>query len=505
MDPLLGILSGFSTALTLNNLFNCLLGCFLGTLTGILPGFGPAAAVALLLPMTLYLSPSAALIMLAGIYYGAMYGGSSTSILINIPGEAASVVTCFDGYKMALQGRAGPALGIAAFGSFIAGTLSVLGLMFVAPPLAEFALSFTSTEYVAIIFFGMTLLCFMGSGSRLKAFMMAAVGILLGTVGTDPVLSRDRFTFGFDFLMDGVGLIPVIMGLFGIGEVLANLEAKQLSPLIGKIKNLLPSRADWAASAWPMIRGTVIGFFYGILPGGNAIISSILSYGIERRLSKHPERFGTGTIEGVAGPEACNNATATSAFIPLLTLGIPTNAVMAIMLAALMIHEVTPGPLLIAKRPDIFWGVIASMYIGNLILLALNLPLIGIWVRLLRISYAYLFSAILLFCLIGAYAIKGLISDIGIMIFFGGVGFLMRKFEYEPAPLVLAYILGPLFEDNLRRSLNISGGDFGPFFTRPISLVFILMSAALIAYPFVPRIIRRRNAPFPSDNSTGDG
>jgi putative tricarboxylic transport membrane protein len=291
--------------------------------------------------------------------------------------------------------------------------------------------------------------------------------------------------------MDGVGLIPVLMGLFGVGEVLVNVEEKEFSSPIGKIGKLLPSRADWAAAGWPMVRGTLIGFFYGILPGGNAIISSILSYGVEKRLSKEPERFGEGAIEGVAGPEACNNATATSAFIPLLTLGIPTNAVMAIVLAALMIHEVTPGPLLIANRPEIFWGVIASMYVGNVLLLALNLPLVGIWVRLLRLPYAYLFTAILVFCLVGAYAINGSIFDVGVMVFFGLIGFLMRKFDYEPAPLVLAFVLGPLFEDNLRRSLNISGGDFSVFLTRPISLCFFLLSATLLAYPLLPWLFRR--------------
>ena len=488
MDPLSGILRGFNTALTYQNLFNCLLGCFLGTLTGVLPGFGPGAAVALLLPMTLYLPPAPAIIMLAGIYYGAMYGGSTTSVLVNIPGEAASVVTCFDGYQMTLKGRAGSALGIAAFGSFIAGTLSIVGLMFVAPPLANFALEFTSTEYVAIIFFGLTLLCFLGSGSKIKSFMMAAVGILVGVVGIDPVVSKDRFTFGLDFLMDGLGLVPVVMGLFGISEVLLNLEKQEFSLWAGKIKNLLPNLEDWKTSLKPILRGTGIGFFYGILPGGNAIISSIISYGVEKRLSKHPEQFGRGAIEGVAGPESANNATATSAFIPLLTLGIPTNAVMAIVLAALMIHEVTPGPLLITRNPDIFWGVIASMYVGNIILLALNLPLIGIWVRLLKIPYAYLFTSILLFCLIGAYTIGNLVSDIGVMIFFGILGFLMKKFDYEPAPLVLAYILGPLFEDNLRRSLNISGGNFTVFFTRPISLVFILLGFLVLLLPFISRI-----------------
>jgi putative tricarboxylic transport membrane protein len=491
MDPLSGILRGFNTALTYQNLFNCLLGCFLGTLTGVLPGFGPGAAVALLLPMTLYLPPAPAIIMLAGIYYGAMYGGSTTSILVNIPGEAASVVACFDGYQMTLKGRAGPALGIAAFGSFIAGTLSIVGLMFVAPPLANFALEFTSTEYVAIIFFGLTLLCFLGSGSKIKSFMMAAVGILVGVVGTDPVVSKDRFTFGLDFLMDGVGLVPVVMGLFGISEVLLNLEKQEFSLWAGKIKNLLPTLEDWKASLKPILRGTGIGFFYGILPGGNAIISSIISYGLEKRVSKHPEQFGQGAIEGVAGPESANNATATSAFIPLLTLGIPTNAVMAIVLAALMIHEVTPGPLLITRNPDIFWGVIASMYVGNIILLALNLPLIGMWVRLLKIPYAYLFTSILLFCLIGAYTLGNLISDIGVMVFFGLVGFLMKKFDYEPAPLVLAYILGPLFEDNIRRSLNISGGNFSVFFTRPISLTFVLLGMLVLIWPTINKVIKR--------------
>lgn len=483
MDPISGLLRGFSTALTFQNTFNCLLGCFLGTLTGVLPGFGPAAAVALLLPMTLYLSPTSAVIMLGGIYYGAMYGGSTTSILVNIPGEAASVVTCFDGYQMALKGRAGPALGIAAFGSFIAGTLSIIGLMFVAPPLANFALAFTSTEYVSMIFCGLTLLCFLSSGSRLKGFMMGSLGILLGTIGMDPVLSSNRFTFGIDFLLDGLGLIPVVMGLFGIAEVLINLEEEEFSLCVGHVKNLLPTLSDWAASIWPILRGTIIGFFYGILPGGTAIISSIISYGVEKRISKHPEEFGQGAIAGVAGPESANNATATSAFIPLLTLGIPTNSVMAIVLAALMIHEVTPGPLLISRSPDIFWGVIASMYVGNVILLALNLPLIGMWVKLLKVPYPYMFTSILLFCLIGAFSLGNLVSDIGIMIFFGVVGFLMKKFDYEPAPLVLAYIMGPVFEDNLRRSLNVSGGNFSLFFTRPISLVFVVIGVILLALP----------------------
>jgi putative tricarboxylic transport membrane protein len=493
MDAIAGIVQGFHTALNPQNLFYCLMGCFLGTLTGVLPGFGPGAAVALLLPMTLYLPPASAIIMLAGIYYGAMYGGSTTSILVKIPGEAASVVTCFDGYQMTLQGRAGPALGISAFGSFIAGTLSVGGLMFVAPPLSRFALAFTSVEYVAIIFFGLTLLCFLGSGSKIKAFMMAALGILIGVVGTDPVVSVDRFTFGLDFLMDGVGLVPVVMGLFGVSEVLHNLEQQEFHLWAGKIKNLLPTWEDWKAALKPILRGTGIGFFYGILPGGTAIVSSIISYGLEKRISRDPSRFGKGAIEGVAGPESANNATSTSAFIPLLTLGIPTNAVMAVVLAALMIHEVTPGPLLIQKNPEVFWGVIASMYVGNLILLALNLPLIGLWVRLLKIPYTYVSIFILLFCLLGSYTLSNLVSDMGIMMVFGLVGFLMKKFDYEPAPLVLAYILGPLFEDNLRRSLNIYGGDFSIFFRRPISLLFVSFGVLVLLFPAFKKILGGKN------------
>jgi putative tricarboxylic transport membrane protein len=490
MDPLSGLLIGFKTALTPGNLMNCLLGCFLGTLTGVLPGFGPAAATALLLPTTLYLPPSSAVIMLAGIYYGAMYGGSTTSILVNVPGEAASAVTCLDGYQMALKGRAGPALGIAAFGSFIAGTIGVVGLMLAAPPLANFALKFTSAEYVSIVVFGMTILCFLGSGSKVKAFMVSALGILLGVVGTDPGRGMERFTFGLDYLMDGLGLIPVIVGLFGISEVLINLEEQDFSLVVEKsgIKHLLPNKEEWKVSIWPILRGTVIGFFYGIMPGGSNILASIISYGLEKKISKHPEQFGQGAIEGVAGPESANNATASSAFIPLLTLGIPTNGIMAIMLAALMLHGVTPGPLLISKSPDIFWGVIASMYVGNIFLLALNLPLIGIWVRVLKIPYAYLLTSILLFCLIGSYVISNLVFDIGIMIFFGIIGFLMKKFQYEPAPLLFAYILGPLLEDNFRRALTVSGGDFSIFFVRPISLVFILLSLFILTLPILSRI-----------------
>lgn len=493
MGPLTGILYGFSVTFQPVNLFFCFLGCLIGTLIGVLPGIGPGGALALLLPITFYLPPSTAIIMLAGIYYGAMYGGSTTSILVNIPGEAASVVTCLDGYQMARKGRAGPALGMAAIGSFIAGTLSVIGLMIMAPPLARFALKFGSPEYVSIIVFGLTLLSYLGSGSQLKAFMMAAFGLLIGTIGTDPIDSVNRFTFGYVYLMDGVGLIPVVMGLFGISEILLNLEEEEFRSILKeKIKNLFPNLKDWIDSKWPIVRGTLIGFFVGILPGGNAIIASIMSYAVEKRISKHPEKFGTGAIEGVAGPESANNASAQASFIPLLSLGIPTNAVMALLLASLMIHGVLPGPLLINRNPDVFWSVIASMYVGNIMLLILNLPLIGMWVQVLKIPYSYLFPFIFIFCLLGTYSLSNTVFDIGVMIFFGVAGFLMKKFGYEPTPLILAFVLGPMFEDNFRRSLIISGGSFLIFLERPISTVFIIAAVLLLLSPLLPGIKKRK-------------
>ncbi len=493
MDPLTGIWYGFKIAFHTGNLFFCFLGCLIGTLIGVLPGIGPGGALALLLPITLYLRPVTAIIMLAGIYYGAMYGGSTTSILVNIPGEAASLITCLDGYQMARKGRAGPALGMAAIGSFIAGTLGVIGLMILAPPLARFALRFASPEYVSIIVFGLILLSYVGSGSVIKSFMMASLGLLIGTVGSDPVESINRFTFSNMYLMDGVGLIPLVMGLFGISEILVNLEEEQfVSILKEKIKNIFPNLKDWVDSKWSIIRGTLIGFFVGILPGGNAIVASILAYAVEKKLSKHPEKFGTGIIEGVASPEAANNASATGSFIPLLSLGMPTNAVMALLLASLMIHGVLPGPLLIKEHPDIFWSVTASMYVGNIMLLALNLPLIGIWVQVVKIPYPYLFPFIILFCLLGTYSLSNTVFDIGVMIFFGIIGFLMKKFAFEPAPLILAFVLGPMFEDNLRRSLIISGGSFGIFVERPISAFFMIASIFLILSPLLPWIKKKK-------------
>ncbi len=487
MDAINGLFYGLGIAFLPQNLFFCFVGCLVGTLVGVLPGLGPSGALAILLPVTFGLSPATAIIMLAGIYYGAMYGGSTTSILINIPGEAASVITCLDGYQMARKGRAGPALGMAAFGSFIAGTISLFGLLFLAPTFANFALEFSAPEYVSLILCGLILVSFLGGGSRLKAFMMGALGLLLGTIGTDPIEGLERFSFKITYLMDGLGLIPVIMGLFGISEIFSNLEEEEFRGILNeKIKNLFPNLQDWKDSAWPILRGTVLGFFTGVIPGTNTVIASMMSYALEKKVSKHPEKFGTGIIEGVAGPESANNSGPSGAFIPLLSLGIPTNSTMALLLASLMIHGITPGPFLISQSPDIFWSVIASMYIGNMMLLALNLPLIGLWVQVLKIPYTFFFPIILLFCLLGSYCIGYTIFDIGVMIFFGVVGFLMKKFAYDSTPLILAFILGPMFEEHFRRSLVLSFGSFGIFFTRPISATFLVLAIVLLVVSLFP-------------------
>jgi len=484
---------GFSVALQPTNLFYCFVGVFIGTLIGVLPGIGPVGAMALLLPTTFKSTPEASIIMLAGIYYGAMYGGSTTSILVNIPGEAASVVTCLDGYQMARQGRAGPALGIAAFGSFIAGTLSILGLMLLAPPLANFALKFGPPEYFSLMVMGLTVLIYLAHGSMPKALLMAAFGVILGLIGLDSINARPRFTFDRMELVDGVGLVPIVMGLFGISEVLLNIEqAIGRKVFETRIKGLLPTIKDWLDSKGAMARGSLLGFFLGILPGGGAVISSFLSYAIEKRLSKHPEKFGKGVIEGVAGPEAANNAATGGAFIPLMTLGIPPNVVMAMLLGAFMIHGVQPGPLMMKQNPGLFWGVIVSMYIGNIMLLILNLPLIGMWVQVLKVPYRFLFPLILLFCLIGAYTVSYAIFDIYIMILFGIIGYLMKKFDYEGAPLVLAFVLGPLLENNLRKSLIMSQGDFSIFFTRPLSAISLSVALFLFISPFIPRMGKKR-------------
>jgi putative tricarboxylic transport membrane protein len=497
MDFFHSMVMGFQVALHPANLFFCFMGVLIGTLVGVLPGLGPVAAISLLLPTTFHVTPVSAIIMLAGIYYGAMYGGSTTSILVNIPGEAASVVTCLDGYKMARQGRAGPALGIAAFGSFIAGTIGVIGLMLIAPPLAEMALKFGPPEYFSLMIMGLTVLTFLASGPMWKALLMAAFGLFLGCIGMDTLMGATRFTFDILELSDGVGLVPVVMGLFGISEVLLNVEqVMERSIFETKIKNLLPTLKDWADSIGAILRGTVIGFFLGVLPGGGAVISSFVSYAVEKKVSKHPEKFGTGVIQGVAGPESANNAATGGAFIPLLTLGIPANAVMAILLGAMMIHGMQPGPLLVKEQPGLFWGAITSMYLGNVMLLVLNLPLIGLWVKILKVPYPILFPLILLFCLIGAYSLNNSIVEVLIMVIFGLIGYLFKKFEYEGAPLVLALVLGPMLETALRRSLLLSAGDPMIFLTRPISAALMVISFFLLSYPLVPWL-RKKRATFP--------
>lgn len=501
MNVLQDLLYGFSICLQPMNLLACFAGVFIGTLIGVLPGIGPAGAMSLLLPVSFGLSPVGAIIMLSGIYYGAMYGGSTTSILVNIPGEAASVVTCLDGHQMALQGRAGPALGISAFGSFIAGTFGLIGLMFLASPLAEFALKFGPPEYFSLMWLGMSVLIYLTQGSILRGLAMAGIGLFLSLIGQDIVAGTERYTFGLLGLVDGVGLIPMVMGLFGVSEILLGLEKQQERTVVEtSIKHLFPNKEDWRKSAKPIGRGTMIGFFLGILPGGGAVISSFLSYAIEKRFSRHPERFGQGAIEGVAGPEAANNAASSGSFIPLFSLGIPSNIIMALLLGALMIHGLRPGPLLLAEHPEIFWGTLASMYVGNVMLLALNLPLIGIWVKILRVPYRLLFPLILLFCLIGAYSGSTNVFDIYVMIFFGVLGYALRKLDYEAAPLVLAFVLGPMLEQNLRQALLLSDGSLATFVTRPISAVSLALSALLLLSAILPSLQKKRGViPVESD------
>jgi putative tricarboxylic transport membrane protein len=486
MDVIQNVLFGFQVALQPINLIYCFLGVLIGTLVGVLPGLGPSAAIALLLPTTFKLTPVSGTIMLAGIYYGAMYGGSTTSILVNIPGEPASVVTCLDGYQMALKGRAGPALGISAFGSFIAGTFAVIALTFIGPFLANLALAFGPPEFFSLMIVGITVLTYLSSGSMIKALMMAGVGLILSGVGMDTISGKYRFTYQIQSLLDGIGVVPVAMGLFGISEVLLNLETEiKRDILTTRVKNLLPTLKDWADSIWSIIRGSILGFFLGIIPGGGAVVASFASYAIEKKASKHPEEFGKGAIQGVAGPEAANNAAAGGAFIPLLTLGIPANPVMAILLGALMIHGLTPGPLLIRNAPDLFWGTIASMYIGNGMLIVLNLPLIPMWVKVLKVPYYLLYPLILLFCLIGAYSLENSVGDVIIMLIFGILGFLMKKFRYDGAPMILALVLGQKLETSLRRSLIMSHGDFSIFISRPISLGFLIVAVLLLVVPII--------------------
>lgn len=493
VETLAQLAHGFSVVMEPANLYFCLIGVLVGTLVGVLPGVGPVASMALLLPITYSLGPAGALIMFAGIYYGAMYGGSTTSILLKIPGEAASVMTCIDGHEMARQGRAGAALGIAAFGSFIAGTLGVVALTLIAMPLAKLALKFSYPEYVALMTLGLMLVVVLASGSMLQAFAMLGAGLLLSSVGQDVVSGLFRFTYGVPLLMDGIALGPMIMGLFGVSEVLANVGARSERVVVQtRIRDLLPTKDDWRRSWAAILRGTGLGFFLGSLPGGGAIVSSFASYAVEKRLSRTPEQFGKGAVEGLAGPESANNAASIGSFVPLLTFGIPSNITMAIVMGALMIHGVTPGPTLIVDRPDLFWGVIASMYVGNAVLLILNLPLIGIWVQVLKVPYRVLFPVILVFCAVGSYSMNNNIFDVYMMTVFGVVGYLMKRQGYEPAVLVLAFVIGPIMEQSLRQSLLLGDGSFAIFFTRPISLLLMLVAAMLVLSAAVPAIARRR-------------
>lgn len=492
MDALNGLFYGLSVAFELHNLMLMFAGCLLGTLVGVLPGIGPVGAISILLPLTFQLPPAGAIIMLAGIYNGAMYGGSTTSILINVPGETASVVTCLDGHAMAKRGQAGAALGISVFGSFIAGTVGLIGLQLIAVPLSTLALKFGPPEYFAIILLGFTFIIYLAQRSMIKAVLMAATGITLSLIGLDPITSQQRMTFGNLNLFEGLNVAPLAIGLFGLAEVFNNLEkTTSVKILHVKIKDMFPNKQQWMQAKWAIVRGTVIGFFMGILPGGGPVLSTFMAYGVEKRVSKHPEKFGQGAIEGVASPESANNAAASTSFIPLLTLGIPPNVVLAVMFGAFLIHGITPGPLLITQHPEIFWGVVGSMYLGNVVLLILNLPLIPLWVQVLRIPDKILYPLIILFCLVGAYSINNSVFDIGVMILFGVVGYLLKKFDYEAAPLILGFVLGPMFEVNLRRSLLMSQGSFAIFVEKPIALMALIVCGIFIILPMA-KVMRRK-------------
>ncbi|HET7875038.1 MAG TPA: tripartite tricarboxylate transporter permease, partial [Methylomirabilota bacterium] len=474
LETLHNLSLGFSVALSPAVLLYAFVGCVVGTLVGVLPGVGPLAGISLLLPATFGLDATNAIVMLAGIYYGAMYGGSTTSILMRIPGEAASVMTCIDGYAMARKGRAGAALAIAAIGSFIAGTLSVVGLMLLAPPLADFALRFGPPEYFGLLLLGLLVLAYMSGGSMVKSLAMAALGLLLGMVGIDQMSGYFRFAYGIVELGDGIGVVPLAVGLFGLAEVL--ITAGQETPpevLKPRLRELLPSRQEWRDSLMPIGRGTVLGFLIGIVPGSAHIISSFVSYAVERRLSRRPEEFGHGAVAGVAGPESANNAATSGAFVPMLALGVPSGPIPAVILAAMMVHGVSPGPLLIKQAPDLFWGFIASMYVGNMMLLALNLPMVGLFVNLLRVPYSLLYPAIIMFCLLGVYAVNGSVVDVWIALMMAALGYLLRKLGFETAPIVLGAILAPMLELALRQSLAMSDGQYAIFWSRPIAAALL--------------------------------
>jgi putative tricarboxylic transport membrane protein len=501
----MGLLDGLAVALRPENLLFVFVGVLAGMVIGVLPGLGPVATMSLLLPLTFSMPPESAIIMLAGVYYGSMYGGTITSVLLRLPGEAASIVTTFDGYQMARQGRAGPALGIAAVGSFLGGTVAVIGLTLLAGTLAKAALSVGPAEYTALTILGMAMVSFLGTRSFAKSLVMVGVGLLIATVGQDPMTGEARLTFGFPALLSGVDMVAVAMGLFGIGEMLYNLEHQLTAPgSLPPVSRVWPTRPDWLRARGSILRGGVIGFFIGIIPGGGGVISSLISYAVEKRRAKQPERFGRGAIEGVAGPETANNASATAAFVPLLTLGLPSNVVMAVIFGALLIQDVTPGPQLISEHPEVFWGVIASMYVGNLMLLVLNVPLVGVFIRLLRLRFTLLAPLTVTVILIGVYTVNNNTFDVWVALVCGVIGYLMRKTGFDPGPLVLALALGAILERSFRQSLLISNGSLGIFVTRPVSAVILLITAALLVSPLVTAWRRRPGAAGPAA-APGDG
>src|SRR6478752_5977702 len=497
MELFNNLILGFGVAITPINLLYAFIGVLLGTLIGVLPGVGPVATIAMLLPITFNLNPVSALIMLAGIYYGAQYGGSTTAILVNIPGESSSVVTCLDGYQMARQGRAGPALAIAAIGSFFAGCVATLLIAVAAPPLAEIALKFGPSEYFSLMVFGLIAATVLARGSLIKAIAMVVFGLLLGIIGTDVNSGVLRFTFGIPELSDGIGFVVVAMGMFGTAEIISNLDLKDHREIFtSKVTHLYPTLQDLKDSWGAVLRGTALGSMLGILPGGGALLASFGAYTLEKKVSSHPEKFGKGAIQGVAGPESANNAGAQTSFIPMLTLGIPSNAVMALMIGALMIQGIAPGPQVMNEKPELFWGLIASMWVGNLMLVVLNLPLIGMWVKLLTVPYRFLFPSILVFMAIGVFSLSNNSFDVLIMAIFGVLGYVCAKLECEPAPMILGFILGPLMEENLRRAMLLSRGDPTVFFTKPISAGFMIGSVILLVIVALPAIRKKREEVF---------
>ncbi len=493
METLSNLAFGLGIALHWQNIFYCFIGCFLGTLVGVLPGIGPVATVAMLLPFTFGLGPAPALIMLAGIYYGAQYGGSTTAILVNIPGESSSVVTTLDGHQMARRGRAGPALGIAAIGSFIAGCIATLVIAYFAPPLADLALKFGPAEYFSLMVFGLIAAIVLARGSVLKAIAMVCFGILLGLIGTDVNSGVIRFAFGQPELTDGIGFVALAMAFFGITDVVLNLEHTEKQDIFSdKIGRVLPSWEDMRICFWSIVRGTALGSILGILPGGGALLASFAAYMFEKKVAKPPRNFGEGDIRGVAAPESANNAGAQTSFIPMLTLGIPSNPTMALMIGAMMIQGIAPGPQVMTERPELFWGLIASMWVGNLMLLVLNLPLIGLWIRLIAVPYRLMFPAIFVFCCIGVYTVDSKIFDVYALAALSAVGYVLLKLDCEPAPLILGFILGPMMEEHMRRAMMINFGDLSIFVRRPLSAAFLIASVLLMALIALPNLRAKR-------------